>query len=821
MLIHLFNSNAEATRLDKTDYIKNQVTLSGTLRDECNILNPQIIIESNITLVRFNYAYIPDFFRYYYVTDIDVVRTDGNKSLYRLSLSVDVLMSYRDEIRKLRVILRRQENKVTPNIVDTKLPCDVNYSINYFYPTGGDDLGVNKSTSYCYIVTVATYPGYSDASRLPTANHPTNVTGNQVYSFSYVMDWKRIALFADKLMGSDLHLNDFFNSLFNDVNQCLINVLMLPINIGTNSPKFGLKMKTGSNVMYIGKGNITLEGELPLIYDSDYIELYLGAITISPVYNNFLDYAPYTELTIFLPFVGYRTLDINECLGKTLHIYYFIDFITGKASCRIYFNKVYDNQVPVYVYDCTVGDSISLSASNVAERIRNLTILGIKTAASIATMGSTAGFINELPTSTAKQIVAKNRAQKNLMSEKTNLITDTTVNTVQALRNNVEKGDLRSSLSLLDTRNINLDKFQWNVFVRLKRPIPLQKTDYNRLVGIPCIEDGILNNFEGYTEVAACHMENFPNATREEVEEIEDIIKNGFIMSGGTLTWKITVDVENGVLGEHDTTIQTSSTAVIKVIMNEYYTLTNEDITVTNATLIGVARVSNTQTFQITIANPTDDVTVQVIGQEVPQTIKAGYYQFIDTLPTRATPFNQEITFKDTDQQEYSYMEWKPTGLLTGLFYAGTQVYDKSSNMWTDSKFKVIQVLNDTTATLDFFTWFTDNTSPYTPPYTLEAGTYKFVDNFDYVYLPNQPLLFKSASTDYVRINTESLTGTIVSKLRYYKDETNFDYVCNVNKSGNKVWLNVAYKTIILSTAQQVSPYFYKWAITDGNLVKQ
>lgn len=36
----------------------------------------------------------------------------------------------------------------------------------------------------------------------------------------------------------------------------------------------------------------------------------------------------------------------------------------------------------------------------------------------------------------------------------------------------------------------------------------------------------------------------------------------------------------------------------------------------------------------------------------------------------------------------------------------------------------------------------------------------------------------------------------------------------------NGAWTNEAYKTITLSTDQQVSPEFYKWAITDGNLVK-
>lgn len=204
--------------------------------------------------------------------------------------------------------------------------------------------------------------------------------------------------------------------------------------------------------------------------------------------------------------------------------------------------------------------------------------------------------------------------------------------------------------------------------------------------------------------------------------------------------------------------------------------------------------------------------------------ISAGTYKFNDTITAPASGSAvASIKFKVNNT---SYNSIGVTSLVSVMYTEtlgeGITVYN-NTDKWAavDTANQIITITADKEVPYKFYEWFTANASAYTPTYTLEAGTYKFKDDFDYVYLPNQSLLFKSESTDYVRINTESFTGTIEYKLRYYYDNTNFDYVCNITKTGNKVWLNNAYKTITLSTSQQVSPYFYKWAITDGNLVKQ
>lgn len=97
--ISLFKTNSENNRVVKT--LTDEKQLSGELRNQTSVLNPSIMIESADNISTYNYAYISEFGRYYYITDIVSVRTN----CWVVSLRCDVLMSYKDEIQGLNVIL--------------------------------------------------------------------------------------------------------------------------------------------------------------------------------------------------------------------------------------------------------------------------------------------------------------------------------------------------------------------------------------------------------------------------------------------------------------------------------------------------------------------------------------------------------------------------------------------------------------------------------------------------------------------------------------------------------------------------------------------
>lgn len=75
-------------------------TVTGSLRGESSIINPSFLIEAT-NPSGYNYCYIAEFGRYYFITDITSVRTD----IWRIDCAVDVLMSFKSQILNLDVIV--------------------------------------------------------------------------------------------------------------------------------------------------------------------------------------------------------------------------------------------------------------------------------------------------------------------------------------------------------------------------------------------------------------------------------------------------------------------------------------------------------------------------------------------------------------------------------------------------------------------------------------------------------------------------------------------------------------------------------------------
>lgn len=78
-------------------------TFQGQARDEVDVMNPVIRFDKP-DVIRYNYAYIPQFQRYYDITD----RTAFREGLWDVSFAVDVLMSFRGDINQLAVVVDKQ-----------------------------------------------------------------------------------------------------------------------------------------------------------------------------------------------------------------------------------------------------------------------------------------------------------------------------------------------------------------------------------------------------------------------------------------------------------------------------------------------------------------------------------------------------------------------------------------------------------------------------------------------------------------------------------------------------------------------------------------
>lgn len=98
MDITLYSTGSEYERITKN--LSSGLTLTGNIRGDSSITNPSFLIEHQ-NPSQYNYCYIPEFGRYYFITDIISYRTN----IWRLECSVDVLMSFKTEILNLEVIV--------------------------------------------------------------------------------------------------------------------------------------------------------------------------------------------------------------------------------------------------------------------------------------------------------------------------------------------------------------------------------------------------------------------------------------------------------------------------------------------------------------------------------------------------------------------------------------------------------------------------------------------------------------------------------------------------------------------------------------------
>lgn len=75
----------------------------GVPRADIDIMTPVIRFE-NDGILRYNYAYIPELQRYYVIDSINAFR----EGVWDVTMSVDVLMSFRGDIMALSVIVDKQ-----------------------------------------------------------------------------------------------------------------------------------------------------------------------------------------------------------------------------------------------------------------------------------------------------------------------------------------------------------------------------------------------------------------------------------------------------------------------------------------------------------------------------------------------------------------------------------------------------------------------------------------------------------------------------------------------------------------------------------------
>lgn len=160
--------------------------------------------------------------------------------------------------------------------------------------------------------------------------------------------------------------------LFADPMECLLGFNVLPVSIPSTTNK-AVKVGNVSTGVYMAKA------------DDQWIEHNCGSITVDLPYGSYLDYAPYTKFSLYLPFIGTVELSTDDVMGKTLTLKYHIDALS--CACVAYLKCGSD---VLYQFTGACGYSIPLSGNDFRNTVSSIVSLAAIGAGAVASGGMTA-----------------------------------------------------------------------------------------------------------------------------------------------------------------------------------------------------------------------------------------------------------------------------------------------------------------------------------------------------------------------------------------------------------------------------------------------
>lgn len=288
---------------------------------------------------------------------------------------------------------------------------------------------------------------------------------------------------------SETFLNDI-KRLWNDPAEYLINISLYPFNGELHDVDGVAESK-------IAIGNVTSEIAAKSMLDNYSAKFYGGTLAITNYYNSYLDYAPYTSAEMYIPYIGYKPININDVMGHTLELLYFVDWDTNILTATL----MIDNR-PLTMYSGSFGVKLAISGNN-ANQVAETIARGASGIISNAGMAIANVATGNIPGAIGQSMKALGGAM------------DTALDVQISPR---QFGTPTPATGLYNTQVPHLI---------IHRPIMAEPTDYKTLHGYSASYSAAVSSFEGYLQCSSVELIGDTTMTETEQNEIIGLLKGG------------------------------------------------------------------------------------------------------------------------------------------------------------------------------------------------------------------------------------------------------------------------------------------------------
>lgn len=330
------------------------------LKEGCSILHPVLKIlnpsQSDYTaLCQSNYAYLPDFYRYYFITNWTL---DG--AVAYCSMEVDVLATYKTAIMDTYQYVLRSGSAYDGDISDSMYPIKAAQP-NVTVASVDNPLTPELGGTGCFVVGIL--------------NKEASTAGLDYYAMGAIVfrEFCTKLFTLSTIWGADTSVVDGIKKSITDPSQYVISCIWLPY---APSDFYTWGIASATTTIYLGYDSMTVSGSayrfdsgVLIAGNTSLVQLGVPTHPQASARGNFLNYAPYSRYYLsFYPFCGEIELD-SSLVGNLTYLYliYTVDLRTGKgilSVCRTYTGTGASDWKPaqiIRVLEAQIGVDIPLA----------------------------------------------------------------------------------------------------------------------------------------------------------------------------------------------------------------------------------------------------------------------------------------------------------------------------------------------------------------------------------------------------------------------------------------------------------------------------